>query len=174
MLLVVAAFFLQFQQSSQMRIIKIILSLAQITELRLFGRIFEAQRQWRRRWRPPCFWVLLRPAWFCDYFGSQLGSTDSTGRKHDAGNTKGRLVTSSCNVSFTWNSSFWQIKWKTKTALLSQLICFRFGLPRDTSQLYYCTLSFAIKPTCLQIFQFLDGRVARWHLAIATTSIATI
>lgn len=67
LLFVAAAFVLQFQMYAQLRMILIILSLAQFQlEGRAFLRLFEIQRRRRNRHGHPYFWVLPRPAdsWF--------------------------------------------------------------------------------------------------------------
>ena len=67
LLFVAAAFVLQFQMYAQLRMMLIILSLAQFQlEGRAFLRLFEIRRRRRNRRGHPYFWVLPRPAdsWF--------------------------------------------------------------------------------------------------------------
>ena len=67
LLFVAAAFVLQFQMNAQLRMMLIILSLAQMQlEGRAFLRLYEIRRRRRNRRRHPYFWVLPRPAdsWF--------------------------------------------------------------------------------------------------------------
>ena len=67
LLFVAAAFVLQFQMYAQLRMMLIILSLAQFQlEGRAFLRLFEIRSRRRNRHGHPYFWVLPRPAdsWF--------------------------------------------------------------------------------------------------------------
>ena len=67
LLFVAAAFVLQFQMYAQLRMMLIILSLAQFQlEGRAFLRLFEIRRRRRHRRGHPYFWVLPRPtdSWF--------------------------------------------------------------------------------------------------------------
>ena len=67
LLFVAAAFVLQFEMYAQLRMLLIILSLAQFQlEGRAFLRLFKIRRRRRNRHGHPYFWVLLRPAdsWF--------------------------------------------------------------------------------------------------------------